>query len=734
MTLFKSSLAALAAALSSTVALPAHADMVFNRIAAFPVASNLPADADKSKPTSSEIITASGDGNTLIYSDSPYGAIGFIDITDPKTPKAGGIVKIDGEPTSVSAIGAKVLAAVNTGESKANPSGKLLLIDIASKAVEKTCDLGGQPDSVIISKDGAFAAIAIENERDEDVNDGKIPQMPAGNLKVVPLSAGVPDCDGIKTVDLTGIATVAPEDPEPEYVDFNSKNEIVLTLQENNEIVIVDAAAAKVIGHFPAGSVTVEKVDTKKDGAIKFDGTMEDVPREPDTVQWLDDDRFVVADEGDYEGGSRGFTIFRKTGEVLYDSGPAFEYEAAKAGHYPEHRNKKGIEPEGAEVAAFGDDKLIFIAAERASLVGVYKDTGAEPQFLQVLPSGIGPEGSIAIPSRNLFVTANEVDLVEDNLARSHVMIYERAEATPAYPMITSELTKDGVPLGWGALGALTADAKEPGKLYAASDSVYRSAPAIYTIDATKTPALITEKTIVTRDGAPAQKLDIEGLATDGKGGFWLANEGDAAKLVAHAIIHVDEKGKIDKEIAFPAELQGQQTRFGLEGITTTGEGDDLMLVAAVQREWGDDPKGQVKLLAYKPKAKEWSAVRYPLEATEEGWMGLSEVTAHDGKLFVIERDNLIGDKARVKRIYSVALDAFKPVKLGEDLPLVEKTLVRDLVPDLKSATNGYVVDKVEGFTIDAAGEAYVVTDNDGVDDSSGETLFLKLGKIDAVN
>ena len=27
-----------------------------------------------------------------------------------------------------------------------------------------------------------------------------------------------------------------------------------------------------------------------------------------------------------------------------------------------------------------------------------------------------------------------------------------------------------------------------------------------------------------------------------------------------------------------------------------------------------------------------------------------------------------------------------------------------------------------------------VVTDNDGVDNSSGETLFLKLGKIDAMN
>ena len=71
MTLPKTSLALLAAALSCGVALPARAEMVFNRIATFPVASNLPADADKSKATSSEIITASQDGNTLIYSDSP---------------------------------------------------------------------------------------------------------------------------------------------------------------------------------------------------------------------------------------------------------------------------------------------------------------------------------------------------------------------------------------------------------------------------------------------------------------------------------------------------------------------------------------------------------------------------------------------------------------------------------------------------------------------------------------
>jgi hypothetical protein len=70
-----------------------------------------------------------------------------------------------------------------------------------------------------------------------------------------------------------------------------------------------------------------------------------------------------------------------------------------------------------------------------------------------------------------------------------------------------------------------------------------------------------------------------------------------------------------------------------------------------------------------------------------------------------------------------------KPAELGRELPLVKKTVVRDLLPDLK-APKGYVLDKVEGFAIDAAGDAYVITDNDGVDGSSGETQFLKLGKL----
>jgi sugar lactone lactonase YvrE len=597
-------------ALAAAVALPAHADPMFNRIATFAVADNLPAEVEKTTPSSSEIIAATEDGNTLIYSDSPLGAVGFIDITDARAPKAGGIVKIEGEPTSVTVLGGNVFAGVNTSESKANPSGNLSVIDIATRKIEATCDLGGQPDSVALSKDGKYLAIAIENERDEDVNDGEIPQLPSGNLKIVPIANGAPDCAAVRTVELTGLSAIAPEDAEPEFVAFNEAGEIAVTLQENNHIAIVDAASGKVTSHFSTGAVTLENVDTKKDGAFNFGGKVENALREPDAVKWLDNDRLIVANEGDLNGGSRGFTIFSKAGEVVYEPGASFEYEAANAGHYPEARNKKGIEPEGMEVASFGPDKLIFVAAERASLVGVYKDTGAAPQFVQVLPSGIGPEGLVAIPSRNLLVTANETDLVEDGLARSHVMIYERAEGPATYPMITASLTDKGVPLGWGALSGLAADPEAAGKLYAVSDSVYANAPSIFTIDATQTPAKITGKVIVTRAGDPAQKLDLEGVVADGKGGFWLASEGNSATLTPHAILHVDADGAIDQEIALPGELLPNEIRFGLEGITILGERDDVTLVAAVQREWKDDPRGQVKLLAYKPKAKEWTAVR----------------------------------------------------------------------------------------------------------------------------
>src|SRR5690606_23122165 len=154
--------------------------------------------------------------------------------------------------------------------------------------------------------------------------------------------------------------------------DFNDNDEIALTLQENNSIIIIDGRTGTVTGHFSAGTTSVSNVDTKKDGALRFTGEQKDLPREPDSVKWLDNDRLVIANEGDWHGGARGFSIFSKAGELLFDSGNELDHNAASLGHYPESRNKKGVEPEGLEVATFGDTQYIFVAEERSSLIAVY--------------------------------------------------------------------------------------------------------------------------------------------------------------------------------------------------------------------------------------------------------------------------------------------------------------------------------------------------------------------------
>ncbi|MBW5800466.1 esterase-like activity of phytase family protein [Halomonas elongata] len=702
---------------------PALAAQTFNRIASFPVAENLEEGAAPDSVTSAEIITASDDGNTLIYSDSPHGGIGFIDITDPAAPQAGGFMPMQGEPTSVSALHGVALVGVNTSESYTSPSGELRAIDLADQQPIRSCQLGGQPDSVAISPDDGWAAIAIENERDEDANDGRIPQMPAGYLMIFPLEQGVPDCDNGRKVALTGLAEIAPSDPEPEFVDINDDNRIAVTLQENNHVVIVDAASGRVVSDFSAGTVDLAGIDTAEDGRLSFDERLQGIKREPDAVHWLDTERLVTANEGDYEGGSRGFTIFNADGSVAHESGAAFEHAVAAAGHYPEGRSDaKGVEPEGLEVGTYDGQRYIFVLSERGSVVGVYRDTGEAPELVQLLPSGIGPEGAVAIPGRQLLATSNEEDLGADGGPRSHVMLYQRAEGDAAYPEITAALDADGKPItGWGALSALASDPEDADRLYAVNDSAYANAPTIYTIDKASQPARITAASVVTRDGEPATGLDLEGIAPDGAGGFWLANEGNAEKEIPHALLHVDSQGAIQAQVPLPESVLERQTRYGAEGIVRV----DGKLWVALQRPWQGDPENTAMLLAYDPATQQWGGVRYPLDKPQgDGWVGLSDLAAKDDALYLIERDNQVGEAANIKQVTRVAFDQLQPAELGGELPTVRKDVVLDLIPLLRD-TGGYVLEKVEGLTFDAAGQAYVVTDNDGVDDASGETRFF---------
>ncbi|KZL05137.1 hypothetical protein PsAD2_04492 [Pseudovibrio axinellae] len=728
------SVALLATGINASIASEAK---FFKRIATMPVYETLAEGIDQSTETVAEIIAASEDGNTLAFTDGPQEAIVFLDITDAAAPKTLGRTALGGEPTSVAIAGKMAFAGVNTSESYTKPSGYLAVINLETMQIDARCDVMGQPDSVAVSKDGKYVAIAIENERDEDLNDGALPQLPAGYLSIFDLNkTGIPkNCEAVRNVAMTGLAEIGSTDPEPEYVSINSNNEAVVTLQENNHLAIVELSTGKVINHFSAGKATAENVPVKKAHLSDASGTKRDVAREPDAVAWMDDTRFVTANEGDYKGGSRGFTIWNKNGTVEFDSGNQVEHLGMAHGHYPAKRaHKKGTEPEGVTIGTYGDETLIFVNSERGNFVAVYRDTGAAPEFLQFLPTHIGPEGLLTIPSRNLFVVANEKDDVKENV-RSAVGLYQYGAISAEYPQLISETDPETrAPIGWGAISGMVADKDDANKLYAVSDSFYDNA-RIFTLDVSAQPAKITAHIDLT--GGSASKYDLEGIALRKDGGFWLASEGNPDKKMDHYLLRASETGVVEQEIKLPQSLVSHAKRFSLEGVAEFEMNGETLVAVAVQREWNDDPKGMTKLGIYNPADNSWGFVHYPLETPRSlagGWVGLSEITSlGNGEFALLERDNQGGPNAAIKQVTVVSLQGITPAAHGAPLPVLKKKVVLDLLPTM-SATNGWTPDKVEGLAITKDGRILISTDNDGVDDANGETLFFSMGDASQLN
>lgn len=728
-----------------------HKDAHFQRIATYVVCENTSCDTNVIKETVAEIVAVSKDGKTLVYTDSPSGKIGFVDISDPEHPVGLGTLGTGGEPTSVAVAGKYALVGVNTSGDFVSPSGQLAVYDLpaclanlAACSPVRVIDMGGQPDSVATSPDGRYAAVAIENERNEDITvdgvEGGLPQYPAGFLNIVDL-VGAPETWGVRMVDLTGLAAYGGDDPEPEFVSINKANIAAVTLQENNHIALVNLANGRVIQDFNAGTVDLVDINTKEDKLIELNGTLIDVPREPDGIAWLGN-KIITANEGDLFGGSRGFTVFSRKGKPLYDAGESFEYLATRIGHYPEDRaENKGAEPESVATGRYGHTEFAFVSSERANFVAVYKQRGARKmEFVQVLPTGVAPEGLLPIPGRGLFIASTE----GDDPVRSQINIFRLKKAEPAYPQIESIVKADGKPIPWGALSALAADKDDDNKLYTVHDSFYVQS-RIYNVDVSAHPAKITGETVLKKDGATVN-YDLEGIAQRSDGGFWLASEGKKnagqAGLTPNLLIQAAADGTVTREIRLPGAVDARQKSNGYEGVAVTGVvGVDEQVYVAFQREWSGDPAGKVRIGVYTPAldttsgedAGEWKFFYYPLDAVESpagGWVGLSEITAlDDGKFAIIERDNQSGPDARIKRVYTVDLSGATPRTEAEGgFAVLSKTLAIDVLPAMQ-AGKGWVHDKLEGLARTADGRVYVVTDNDGVDDSTGETQFLKLGK-----
>lgn len=760
------------ALIASQVALPAVAGAARATSAAsalvhagtFFVDDNLPADEPETTPTSAEIVDLTPDGQTLLYTDALTGRLGFVDVSDPTSPVALGALDLPGGPTSVAIHQGWALVAVVTSEDPDGdgplnefdePTGDLLVIDIASRATVRTLALGGQPDSVAVAPSGRYAAITIENERDEDESDGFIPQAPAGFLQIVDL-AGDPGTWSLRSVDLTGLAEVAPSDPEPEYVDINDRDEAVISLQENNHLAIVDLRRGRVTRDFSAGSTPIDQVDGTEEeigpqgnGLIELTDSIGDRRREPDTVAWIDDKRFATANEGDYEdadgieGGSRSFTIFDREGRVQYEAGHHLEHEIVRAGHFPEGRaENKGNEPEGLEVGVIDGRTYLFVASERANTVAVYDVTRGTPTMTQLLPTGIGPEG-LKLTADGLLAVTSETDGAEDGfLARPMITLFQAgADSDWSYPQVQSADDEGDTPIPWVALSGLAGDPHDEDTLWAVSDSFLAQA-WLYRIDTSTTPATIQERIAIGGTDVLQQAFgdyDLEGVAARPEGGFWFASEGrtSAGSSRPNLIVRSDPTGTVIGAFPLPDGLVATANNSGFEGVTVTGTaatGDEVVWVA-IQRPWAGDPANTVKLGRFEVATGSWTFARYVLDAAPAytgAVVGLSEITVlPDGRFAIIERDNQLGQRATVKRIYAVDPASVTWAPYSGTLPTVGKSLLRDALADLDAASIS-VPDKLEGLGVAADGQVYLVTDNDGVDDNYGETVFVRLGDIDS--
>lgn len=298
------------------------------------------------------------------------------------------------------------------------------------------------------------------------------------------------------------------------------------------------------------------------------------------------------------------------------------------------------------------------------------------------------------------------------------------------------------------------ADSEMEHILYTVEDSFYKK-NRILTIDTSKYPAVVESEmritdpddilpaclatieafnataTVVVNDDDTVN-IDPEGIAISSKGVFWIVSEGrgtvgDVVKPFEYPnmLLKVADDAKVAECVLLPQDGSFEpQVRFGFEGVAEDGD----HVVVAIQRAWGNDEHPRISV--YDASAKSWKHAFYPLDAPASqngGWVGLSDVSPLGaGQFLVLERDNQGGPDAAIKRLYKIDLGDFS---FG-DGALLEKELFLDLMPALMK-TNGQAIEKVEGLAVTRAGDVWINTDNDGVDDSSGEQVLLKVGTIE---
>ncbi len=746
-----------------------------------------------------EIVAATADGNTLLYTNSDAEAIGLVDITDPHAPAAITEVPVNGEPTSVSIHGNWAVAGVWTDKpSEGDPPpaflpAELVVLDISNPAapvVTGSVSLGYHPDSVKLVEVGGrlVALVAIENEPVVVVNGvvtgGDVPGdpndiSPAGYVQVILLDPQNPAASVVTDVALPEAALAAAglqfaDDPQPEFIDVSGTLAAV-SLQENNGVALIDIThpATPVLARvFSTGTASNRATDLTEDSDIRFDeiypamvdAGMKERPedaagnvlpgglRMPDALAFHPGGRVIyTADEGEMNfTGGRGWSGWSLDGAQVYEDGGELEDTALRLSYFPEGRaENKGVEMEGITTARFGFQDLAFVLSERGSFMAVYDiSRPRQPKLLQLAPTGIGPEGVVAIPTRGLVVTSEEES--------GTLTVFE---ATSSYQPDAAEpvlFSKAG--RSWAALSGLCASPSGEA-LFAVPDNAMPT--AVYRVGIGGPYAEVRSVRQVTKNGVQA-RYDGEGICLDTSivapgpyAGWWIASEGNADDE-PNLLVQVTSFGTVLREIQLPATIDpaadpslsgfaqpaagGQMMRKnGFEGVTLSADG--RYLLAVIQRDFDGEfssPK-YTRIARYDLSqlsngslssglryGGDWEFFFIELDSDEsKNWAGLSEITTlGPDRYAVVERDKEIGIGSELKKVYEFGLTGL--VADADGLPDATDTVVKAELRDLLDEF--FPFEKVEGLAVTPNGDLWVGLDNDG---GELQSKLVNTGSVD---
>lgn len=204
-------------------------------------------------------------------------------------------------------------------------------------------------------------------------------------------------------------------------------------------------------------------------------------------------------------------------------------------------------------------------------------------------------------------------------------------------------------------------------------------------------------------DIVTGDKLDPEDITVAPDGTLWMVDE------IYPAIVHVSRDGQILQRVMPPEKYKGRTPGRGFEGGAMSPDGRTLY----VMLQWGlstESDKSHTWLLAYDTVAGTFKEYPYQLDRPSEydypqgakPWIGTNGLAAvGTNELLVIERDNLSGADARVKRLYHVTVP---------DQPTAEP-LKKDLAVDVHAL--GYVLEKLEGVAVGNSNTLLLINDND---------------------